>query len=422
MPHSPSGPARGRKHQFFCLRESEQLTSALGEIGVLPEEFVNCSEALGRVLASNVYAPAPWPPFARSTRDGYAVRAQDIAKANSQTPVLLHRAGESRVSDLPHGRLQTCEAWRVVTGSVLPEGADCVVMQEEVCLEDQTCRIVSPGRSGQNIQAKGSDIAAGEMLVERDSVLGPYELALLAQFYASLPVRRRPVMGILGTGDEFCASGTLKKMLPSNAVYLESLGKRLGANVEQLGIVPDDLSRLQDRLQTLVETTAYDILVIFGGSSAGPRDVSAKAIASLPGCRLYGEDQIVSSGRPLALARAERTWLWGFPGHVFSLAFAAQLFLVPMLQRMQGAAVGASEKASGTVLARMGVGLGAHPGETAYYPVILRGEGRVRRAFPIVAGSGKISLLRDAAGWITLSGERYAALRQGTAVRVHLFR
>lgn len=414
-----SASGRAPKHRFFCLRESEELIKALLEITALPKESVNSCEALGRVLAYDVRAPIPWPQHTSSTRDGYAVRAQDIANAHHKS-VLLHRVGESRVAELPCGCLKACEAWRVVTGSILPEGADCVVMQEDVRLEGDNCaicRIAAPEVSGQNILARGSDIAADEVLVQGNRVLGPYELALLAQFYDSLPVRRRPVMGILGTGDEFCKEST-SPVLPTNAVFLASLGQEHGACVRQLGTVADDFEKLRDRLLALVESGRYDLLVLFGGSSQGPHDQSAKAIASLPGCRLYGQDQIVSSGRPLLLARAGTTWLWGFPGHVFSQAFAARLFLVPMLRRMQGR----EEDFADTVLARMGVSLAPHKGEMAHYPVILKGAGRVREAYPILAGSGKISLLRDAAGWVSLSGERKSALSRGLAVRVHLFR
>ncbi|MCR5813958.1 MAG: molybdopterin molybdotransferase MoeA [Desulfovibrio sp.] len=401
------------------MRESEELSKALLEITALPKESVNVSEALGWVLACDVRAPMPWPPHASSTRDGYAVRAQDIANAHHKS-VLLHRVGESRVAELPCGRLKACEAWRVVTGSILPEGADCVVMQEDVCLEGDNCslcRITTPEEPGKNILARGSDINAGEVLVQGNCVLGPAELALLAQFYDNLPVRRRPVMGILGTGDEFCKE-TTRTVLPTNAVFLASLGQEHGACVRQLGTVADDFAKLRDRLLSLVESGRYDLLVLFGGSSQGPHDQSAKAIASLPGCRLYGQDQIVSSGRPLVLARAGTTWLWGFPGHVFSQAFAARLFLVPMLRRMQGR----EECFADTVLARMGVSLGPHMGEMAHYPVMLQGEGRVRYAYPILAGSGKISFLRDCDGWVTLSGERTTALSRGLAVRVQLFR
>lgn len=414
----------------FCLRETPELTAALGEVRPLPTESVPCTQALGRVLGGDVQTPLSWPPFPRSTRDGFAVRAVDTATATALTPVALRCTGTSPVGGVPAGVLHTGETWRVVTGSALPEGADAVVMQEDAALEGAglgaLCRVFTPIAPGEHIMAAGHDLRWGDGLACGGYPLRAHTVALLAQFLTHIPVRRRPVLGILATGDEFCHAQPDTPMeqaspLPSNAILLECLGKTHGAQVVQLGTVPDVADALRERLLHALEDqlAPCDVLVVFGGSSGGPRDCTARAIASLPGCRLYGRDQIVSTGRPLTLARAGHTWLWGLPGHAMGLSLAAHVFLVPMLRRLAGMAEATGNGSSR--MARLAHALPAQSMVTEHYPVALTSRGGCPTAWPVRGGTGRLALLRDLSGWISLRGGARKGLRQGAAVRVHLF-
>lgn len=412
----------------FCLRETPELTAALGEVRPLPTESLPCAQALGRVLGEDVQAPLSWPPFPRSTRDGFALRAADTAMATALAPVALRCAGASPVGGEPAGILHAGEAWRVVTGSALPEGADAVAMQEDVAVEGTgpgaLCRVFTPVASGEHLMAAGHDLHRGDGLARGGSPLCAHTVALLAQFLTHIPVRRRPVLGILATGDEFChtrPNTPQASPLPSNAVLLECLGRAHGAQVVQLGIVPDVADALRQRLLNALEDrlAPCDVLVVFGGSSGGPRDCTARAIASLPGCRLYGRDQIVSTGRPLTLARVGHTWLWGLPGHAMGLSLAAHVFLVPMLRRLAGMVEVAGN--GGSRMARLAHALPPQSTVTEHYPVTLTSKGGCPTAWPVCGGTGRLALLRDLSGWISLRGGARKGLRQGAAVRVQLF-
>ena len=200
---------------YFCLRETADITAFIAGASPLQAEPVSISAALGRVLAADTFAPVPCPSTRRSTRDGYAVRAADIAGASPATPVLLHMTGESRMGKPCGGTLQQGEAWRVYTGSTLPEGADAVLMQEYAALGDQSAEskdappmvaISAPCAAEENILAPGADMPQGALLAQAGTKLGAHHMALLAQFFKEVPLHRKPLLGVLSTGDEFCGS------------------------------------------------------------------------------------------------------------------------------------------------------------------------------------------------------------------------
>lgn len=425
---------------YFCLRETADITAFIAGASPLQAEPVSISAALGRVLAADTFAPVPCPSTRRSTRDGYAVRAADIAGASPTTPVLLHMTGESRMGKPCGGTLQQGEAWRVYTGSTLPEGADAVLMQEYATLGDQSAEskdappmvaISAPCAEGENILAPGADMPQGALLAQAGTKLGAHHMALLAQFFKEAPLHRKPLLGVLSTGDEFCGFAPQNEFSAcqsnTNALLLEGLAASLGAHCLHLGTAPDNAQALGQHLRAALPggSTPCDVIVVIGGSSGGRRDFSAQAIAGLPGCTICGHDQRVSSGRPLTLARVGQTSIWGLPGHSLSLALAAQVFLAPLLQRLAGQqTLPHAMNRQPSVLARLGLALPVEGNAPTHYPVVLRREhGRVT-AWPVAAGTGKTAVLRDMDGWITMPGSddmSRGGLRRGAAVRVRLF-
>lgn len=425
---------------YFCLRETADITAFIAGASPLQAEPVSISAALGRVLAADTFAPVPCPSTRRSTRDGYAVRAADIAGASPATPVLLHMAGESRMGKPCGGTLQQGEAWRVYTGSTLPEGADAVLMQEYATLGDQSAdtkdappmvAISAPCAAEENILAPGADMPQGALLAQAGTKLGAHHMALLAQFFKEVPLHRKPLLGVLSTGDEFCGPAPQNEFsacqINTNALLLEGLTASLGAHCLHLGTAPDNAQALGLHLRAALPggSTPCDVIVVIGGSSGGRRDFSAQAIAGLPGCTICGHDQRVSSGRPLTLARVGQTAIWGLPGHSLSLALAAQVFLAPLLQRLAGQqTLPHAMNRQPSVLARLGLALPVEGNAPTHYPVVLRREhGRVT-AWPVAAGTGKTAVLRDMNGWITMPGSddmSRGGLRRGAAVRVRLF-
>ena len=426
---------------YFCLRETAELTTFIAEAAALPAESVSICAALGRVLAHDMCAPQPCPAESRSVRDGFALRSADVAAASPQNPTILRLAGECRMGTECDARLQPDEAWRVYTGGPLPHGADAVVMQEDTAPLQTPASLAqiavcSPCAAGQHVLALGADMPQGTLLTKAGTKVGAHHIALLAQFYEHVPVHRQAVVGIIATGDEFCISPTANGLgatpVSTNALLLEALATSLGARCRHLGTVPDNLEALTRHLCAALpyetigpdEARPCDVIVVIGGSSGGKRDFSAQAIAALPGCRLCGHDQRVSSGRPLTIARVGQTSIWGLPGHSLSLALAAQVFLAPLLQRLGGQQPTLQFADSPpTVLARLGLALPVEGTAPTHYPVMLRREHGRLTAWPVAAGTGKTAVLRDMHGWITMPGSQsqHRGLRRGAALRVRLF-
>ncbi|WP_291332588.1 molybdopterin molybdotransferase MoeA [Desulfovibrio sp.] len=426
---------------YFCLRETAELTAFIADFAALPAESVSVAAALGRVLAHDICSPLPCPAKSHSVRDGYAVLSADVAGASPQTPILLRLAGECHMGKECNAHLQAGEAWRVFTGGPLPHGADAVVMQEDAVPQQNPASaahvaVCHSCPVGQHVLARGADMPQGAPLAKVGTKLGAHHIALLAQFFQQVPVHRRPVLGVLATGDEFCTSNTASAIAEgqtsTNALLLEALATTLGACCLHLGTVPDNIDAPKERLRSALPDgpTPCDVIVVIGGSSGGKRDFSAQVIAELPGCRLCGHDQRVSSGRPLTIARVGQTSIWGLPGHSLSLALAAQVFLAPLLQRLGGQQTAPEFMGSSpTVLARLGLALPAGGPAPTHYPVMLRREHGRLTAWPVTAGTGKTAVLRDMHGWITMPGSPnphreglpHGGLRRGAALRVRLF-
>lgn len=426
---------------YFCLRETAELTAFIAEATALPAESLSVAAALGRVLAHDICSPRPCPAESHSVRDGYAVRSADVAGASPQTPIMLRLAGECRMGKECNAHLQAGEAWRVFTGGSLPHGADAVVMQEDASPQQNPASathvtMCHPCPAGQYVLAPGADMPQGALLARAGTKLGAHHIALLAQFFQQVPVHRRPMLGVLATGDEFCTSNTASAIAEgqtsTNALLLEALATTFGARCLHLGTVPDNMDDLKERLSSALPDgpNPCDAIVVIGGSSGGKRDFSAQVIAGLPGCRLCGHDQRVSSGRPLTIARVGQTSIWGLPGHSLSLALAAQVFLAPLLQRLGGQQTAPEFTGSSpTVLARLALALPMEGPAPTHYPVMLRHELGRLTAWPVTAGTGKTAVLRDMHGWITMPGSQnphrerlpHGGLRRGAALRVRLF-
>ena len=291
---------------YFCLRETADIAAFISGTDALPQENIPAGEALGRVLVQNVYAPFPCPACNRSTRDGYAVRSADVAGARPENPVLLQLAGECRMGALCSNALHAGEAWRVYTGSNVPEGADEVIMQEDAApavLPPASRRpataiaVYRPGAAGQHLLTRGADLPQGELLAQAGTRLGAHHLALLAQFFQRLPVHRRPVLGVLATGDEFCppdpATAVAAGQHNTNALLLQALATTLGARCQHLGTVPDDMDALNKHLRAALPDgpTPCDVGVVVGGSSGGKRDFSAQTIRRHHGTQKPGRER-----------------------------------------------------------------------------------------------------------------------------------
>jgi molybdopterin molybdotransferase len=318
------------------------LSRIVAAFSPLPHEVVPLLVASGRVLADDVVARDNVPPFRNSAMDGYAVRSQDTLGATWEQPVELPvatqiAAGQPYVPDLAKG-----EAIRIMTGALLPKGADAVVRFEETDEQGdageakrEKVSIFRPAKALDNVREAGEDIRSGTIVARRGRVLGPADLGLLASVgQANVLVHRRPQVSILSTGDEVvmpdCELGQ-GKVRDSNSFVLGALAQSWGADVRLHGIARDTVADLTGRLE---DARGADLIVTSGGVSLGDFDFVKDVL------RATGEITIwqvrMKPGKPLAFGRIDGTPLLGVPGNPVAAAVSFMLFGRPAIRRMLG--------------------------------------------------------------------------------------
>jgi molybdopterin molybdotransferase len=319
---------------------------------VLRAERVPLIDCYGRVLAEDVVAPAPLPAFPSSAVDGFAVRAADGGKA-------LRVAGESAAGRPSERDLEPGTAIRILTGGVLPAGADCVVMLEDVKLDGDVVTVPGGLQPGQNFHAPGADLRAGERVLPAGSSLGPAEIGLAAALgLAELPVGRRPRVALMSTGDELVEVGERpgRGQIPdSNRWALLAALREAGAEVRLLGIGPDEPEALRRLVAGALAES--DVLVTSGGVSVGTHDLVKPLLESLgdvhvgrvklkPGkpftfatlpSPLRGAISKSHPDRARAQGQGEGLKLaFGLPGFPVSSLVTFEVFVRPALRKMQG--------------------------------------------------------------------------------------
>jgi molybdopterin molybdotransferase len=305
----------------------------------LRSERIALANATGRILAAPIQADDDQPPFARSTRDGYACRA---AEASSSTTLPV--AGASHAGETPSGPLPPVSAWEIMTGAPVPEGADCVVMLEHVEKLDGGIRLM-PSRNigpGDNVVAKGAQARRGDEQLAAGTTLAPAQIALAASCgYAQLEVYIRPRVAILTTGDELVPIDAIPgpgKIRNSNAPMLAALVANAGGEPVILPTAADTSESLGSALAQALES---DMLLISGGVSAGKFDLVEPALARLGGSFHFTGVRI-QPGKPLVYAEIPRgggsptAQVFGLPGNPISSAATFHLFAAPILAALAG--------------------------------------------------------------------------------------
>jgi molybdopterin molybdotransferase len=303
---------------------------------------VDLAAASGRVLAEPVIADRDQPPFPRSTRDGYACRAEEAAAHG-----WLRMAGATRAGAAPSGPVQPGTAWEIMTGAPVPSGADAVVMLENMKTEEGRIRLRSSRsiEAGENIVARGAEALAGTQVLAAGTRLGPAQIALAAAFgYASVPVFARPRVAILTTGDELVpvdATPGPGQIRNSNAPMLAALVAAAGGEPCLLPVAADDPQALDSALGRAART---DLLLITGGVSAGKFDLVEDALARA-GAEFHFTGVRIQPGKPVVFGELLRSSgdagariqpFFGLPGNPISSAVTCLLFAAPVMAALSG--------------------------------------------------------------------------------------
>ncbi|BBF93630.1 gephyrin-like molybdotransferase Glp [Blastochloris tepida] len=319
----------------------------------LPAEDVPLAAAHGRVLAADVRARRTQPDRDVSAMDGYAVRHADLAAPPSR----LRLAGVSAAGRPFAGRLAPGQAVRIFTGAVVPEGADTVVMQEDCTAEGDAVLIAAVPHPGRHIRQRGLDFSEGRVLLPAGRRLSARDIGLAAAMnHPTLPVHRRPRVALVSTGDELVPPGVIPaegQIVASNGPYLAAALEGEGAEVVDLGLVPDRLEATVAAVQA-AHGMAADVLVTTGGASVGEHDMVHRALEA-DGIDLGFWRIALRPGRPLIFGRRDGMRVLGLPGNPVSAFTCALLFLLPLVRALGGRA----DILPQTEPARLGVSLPA---------------------------------------------------------------
>lgn len=316
---------------LLAVAQAQARLLALG--APLDPETVDYASAHNRFLASGVMALRDQPAADLSAMDGFAIRFADL-------PGPFRLAGSSAAGHGHDRPLAPGTCVRIFTGAALPEGADTVLVQEDAAIAgDGLVRLTGDGPPdrGAHVRARAMDFAAGQPLLDAGTRLTPARIALgIAGGHGVFPVRRRPRVAILSTGDELVAPGQPAPgtMLPaSNAAMLAAMLAGEAADVRDCGIVPDDLAALTSAIA--MAAASADILVTSGGASVGDHDLVRPAIEAAGGSIGFWRIAM-KPGRPLMAGTLGGCVLIGLPGNPASAFVTATLFVLPMLRHLAG--------------------------------------------------------------------------------------
>jgi molybdopterin molybdotransferase len=313
---------------------ADALAAVLSGADALPEEMAALDSAYKRILARDLAALRTQPPEAMSAMDGYAVRAADATRAGARLKVVGEIAA-GRPFDRVVG---PSEAVRIFTGGVVPDGADAVIIQEDTVVEGEGITITEAAVAGRHIRRAGVDFQQGDVLLKAGSELSDRALSLAAAMnYPQLPVRRRPKVALLATGDELVMPGEtpgLGQIVYSNGYALRALARAEGAEVIDLGIAADTLDATTSGIRRARDIGA-DILITTGGASVGDHDLVKRALDA-EGVAMAFWRIAMRPGKPLMHGRLGPMRVIGLPGNPVSSYVCAFLFLVPLIRKLCG--------------------------------------------------------------------------------------
>jgi len=313
---------------------ADALAAVLEGATPLPEEMVALDAAQNRVLARDLASRRTQPPAAMSAMDGYAVRAADVASV----PARLRVIGEVAAGRPFERRLGAGEALRIFTGGVVPNGADTVVIQENTERDGEIVVVKETAALGKNIRPAGIDFREGDVLLSAGRRLTDRHLSLAAGMnYPELPVRRRPKIAVLATGDELVLPGTIPgpgQIVLSNGYALRALARSEEAEAIDLGIAADTMEATTAAIRRARDSGA-DILVTTGGASVGDHDLVKRALEA-EGVEMAFWRIALRPGKPMMHGRLGAMRVIGLPGNPVSSYICAFLFMVPLIRALSG--------------------------------------------------------------------------------------
>jgi len=394
----------------------EALRRIFDTISAITEtESIPIRETLGRVLATNITSKINVPSGRNSAMDGYAINATDLPSEGTNTLKLIGSSFAGKPSAI---KLQKGECVRIMTGAILPDGSDTVVMQEIANVSGDQISIGIDTKPGNNVREAGEDLAIGDLVLEKGMKLTPADIGLLASLgLAEVNVFRKLRVAFFSTGDELRSVG---EELDNGAIYdsnrytLYGMLTRLGVDITDMGVVKDD-RELMDKA-FLEATGSYDVLITSGGVSVGEADYVKETLLK------HGEVDFwkvaMKPGRPLTFGKLDSTYFFGLPGNPVSVMVTFYQFVQPALKKMVG------ERSTMPVMMKVPCvsKLKKRPGRVEYQRGILEQDetGRMVVRKTGAQGSGILRSMADANCFIVLPLENNG-VKPDDLVDVQLF-
>ncbi|MBU1570883.1 MAG: molybdopterin molybdotransferase MoeA [Proteobacteria bacterium] len=403
---------------FFKVKDLEKVLEYASLFPVVETELLLLEKTPGRILAEEIIADIDLPGFSRSTMDGYAVRASSTFGASEENPAYLNVVGSIAMGESPSFSVEQGETARISTGGMLPKGADSVVMIEHTeILDENTIEAYKSTAPGQNVIEKGEDFTEGNIILRAGKKIRPQETGLLAAFgKEQVKVFKRPVIGIISTGDEVVPVSETPRpgqIRDINTFSLSGQVTEAGGSPLIFGIVKDDYKNLLEKCREALLVS--DMVLISGGSSVGTRDFTIEVLSALPDSEIVVHGISISPGKPTILARSVNKPVWGLPGHVVSAMIVFAAVVKPFIEKISGFS---PEKKNMDILsARLSRNVSSAQGRTDYVRVRLTEKEGILWAEPILGKSGLINTMIKADGLIEI-GKNVEGLEKGAEVKV----
>lgn len=409
--------------EFLKLVEPEKALELLfSHLESKPEgELIAAREALGRITKTDVRSPQSLPDFRRSTVDGFAVRAVSTYGAGETLPAYLQLIGEVPMGGEPGFKIDQGQSAVIHTGGMLPEGADAVVMMEYTqVLDDEQLEVYRAAAVGENVIEIGEDIQQEEVIVPAGIQLRVPEIgALMALGITDLQVVKKPVVGILSSGDEVIPPEQLPvpgQVRDINSYTLSGLISEAGGQAVPYGIIPDNRREMKEAIRKAHQET--DMVIVTAGSSASSRDLTAELMDEMgePGLLVHGVN--VKPGKPTIFAVADGKPLIGLPGNPVSAYVIADQLVIPVLRKIQGLK---TERQRSRVQAELSINVSSQTGRMDFVPVALNVDRSGKLiADPVFGKSNLIFVLVQADGLVKIPPD-HGGLEAGLVVDVMLF-
>ncbi len=385
----------------------EALDTVLKSARPLGAEPVSLADAANRVLAEDVKSDMDIPPFNKSAMDGYACRRSDLA--NNLAVIEVIPAGHAPTKSVEAGQCA-----KIMTGAVVPEGADCVVMKEYIeSLSDSTVRFVGE-KTKDNICQKGEDIKAGDVVLHKGELLKPQHIAVLASVGRAKPVvSRMPKVGIIATGSELVDPGTACEpcqIRNSNSFQLAAQARSTGAAVTDYGITKDTKEAIDNTFKKVA--AANDVVIVSGGVSVGDFDF-VPDILKRNNIDLLFEGIAVKPGKPSVFGVSQDLYCFGLPGNPMSTFVQFEILIKPFLYKLMGC----EHKGENVCMPLDKPVERRKTDRQAWFPVAITAAGTVKLIE--YHGSAHISSLCPADGLISID-VGVARIEKGTVVPVRL--